>query len=258
MEDHVNFSEVSVLLQSEPGSVKTSYMRQQPPSKGEKSRFYGSCLQIGRETKDATNRWILCYEQEDNSVRLEDFSKDFTFSENILIFHLDNPLLFKPEIKEYDNEILISFMTTSYATYFFAFPNPRSQEDYKITSIFAGVNTSTLQNSYFFTNFSKNKPTAFDLVKPHTVAVGLDDGTLCLVTLNKEDKNRCNYQELKDTFFWQFGSYSKIVSIRTLVAEHDDLVFCLEESGKVLVWSSGSGKCIFSKKIGCFHSRIRS
>jgi len=238
------FKEVPVLLQSER-SVKTCSVRQQHPSRKSKTRFYGNCLQLGRDN-GPTSRWIMCNEQEDNTVRLEDFSKDTSLSESILIFHLDNPLLFKPEIKEYNNEILISFMTTSYGIYFLTFPHPRYEEDYKNTSIFAGVNPSTLQNSYFHINLSNQHPTAFGLVKPHMVAVGFEDGSGYLVTLNKVDKNKNSNRLLKYTLPWySIGAYpSKIVSIYTLMADEDDYVFCLEESGTLVVYASGTAKCV--------------
>lgn len=143
MDAQIQFKEVSVLLQNQPGSIKTSYLRQQLLSKKTKTHFYGNCLQLGRENNQAVNRWILCNEQEDNCVRLEDFSKEFSLHHNVVHFFVDNPLLFKPEIKvlyqflisslltnnkEYDQEILVSFMTTSFSTYFFSFPNPRFQQ----------------------------------------------------------------------------------------------------------------------------------
>jgi len=252
--NQTKFNEVSVLLQS--GSVKTSSLRQQPPSKKSKTHFYGNCLQLGRETGNTSNRCIMCNEQEDNSVRLEDISKDTVLSDNILVLHLDNPLLFKPEIKEYKKEILISFMTTSYAIYFFSFPDPRFNEDYKNLSIFVGVDAYTLQNSYFYTatRFSNKHPSAFALVKRHMVAVGFEDGSGLIVSLNKVDKNNSSndrkFIHPSTSFWFSTGPYpSKIVSINSLLSDEDDYVFCLEEGGKLVVYSCGTGKSVLYKSM---------
>jgi hypothetical protein len=238
-----NFDEISVLLQNESGSIKTLQHRGQLNSKKVKTHFYGNCLQLGRDNNKALDRWILCNEQEDNTVRLEDFSKGTPFTNNVLIFTLDNPLLFKPQIKEYKEEILVSFMSTSYATYFFSFPNPRFQTEYEKQSIFAGVNAPNLTASSYQTNFSNKHPSAFEVVKPHVIVVGFEEGTVDLVTLSKTHNNNI-HQELNENVW--FPKYSKIVSIKT-ICEEDDYVYSLDETGKIRVWATSNCACIFSK-----------
>jgi hypothetical protein len=104
------FTEVFV-NSSEQGKYKAwSIGRELPSNRPKTANFFGSCVQI-LAGNPALTRWILCNEQEDNSVRLEDFSRERSYQQNAIHFFLDNPLLFKPQILVSSFLIPIPFLT---------------------------------------------------------------------------------------------------------------------------------------------------
>lgn len=90
------FSEI-YLNTSEQGKFKAYSIRREFLSNKAKANYFGTCVQIGKNNPE-TARWVLCNEQENNSIRLEDFSEQRTYPQNVVHFHLDNPLLYSPQI----------------------------------------------------------------------------------------------------------------------------------------------------------------